>query len=113
MNCSCKPEKEKGDFSDRLGIAKNGCRDPEGNCCLSLQREVWTSCGIIVRGGSLFTYLYFEEMNIDPKDPKNPVRNRFVLSKGHVAPGYSSTLANRGYFPVENLKTLRHTGSYL
>ena len=69
-------------------------------------------------GGSLsaadiFTYLYFEEMNIDPKDPKNPDRDRFVLSKGHVAPGYYSTLANRGYFPVEDLKTLRHTGSYL
>ena len=69
-------------------------------------------------GGSLsaadiFTYLYFEEMNIDPKDPKNPDRDRFVLSKGHTAPGLYSTLANRGYFPVEDLLTLRHTGSYL
>lgn len=69
-------------------------------------------------GGSLsaadvFTYLYFEEMNIDPKNPKMPDRDRFVLSKGHTAPGLYSVLANRGYFPVEDLKTLRHTGSYL
>ncbi len=69
-------------------------------------------------GGSLsaaelFTYLYFEEMNIDPKNPKDPDRDRFVLSKGHTAPGLYSTLANRGYFPVEDLLTLRHTGSYL
>ena len=69
-------------------------------------------------GGSLsaadiFTYLYFEEMNIDPKDPKKVDRDRFVLSKGHTAPGLYSTLALRGYFPVEDLKTLRHLGSYL
>ncbi len=69
-------------------------------------------------GGSLsaadmFTFLYFEEMNIDPKDPKKADRDRFVLSKGHTAPGLYSVLANRGYFPVEDLKTLRHLGSYL
>jgi len=69
-------------------------------------------------GGSLssadiFTYLYFEEMNIDPKNPKMEDRDRFVLSKGHVAPGLYSTLAERGYFPKEDLVTLRHTGSYL
>lgn len=69
-------------------------------------------------GGSLsaadiFTYLYFEEMNIDPKNPKKADRDRFVLSKGHTAPGLYSALANRGYFPVEDLKTLRHLGSYL
>ena len=69
-------------------------------------------------GGSLsaadiFTYLYFEEMNIDPKNPKDPDRDRFVLSKGHTAPGLYSVLAHRGYFPVEDLLTLRHTGSYL
>ena len=61
----------------------------------------------------IFTYLYFEEMNIDPKDPKKEDRDRFVLSKGHTAPGLYSALANRGYFPVEDLLTLRHTGSYL
>ena len=69
-------------------------------------------------GGSLsaadiFTYLYFVEMNIDPKNPKDPNRDRFVLSKGHVAPGLYSTLSHRGYFPVEDLETLRHVGSYL
>ena len=69
-------------------------------------------------GGSLsaadvFTYLYFEEMNIDPKNPDDPDRDRFVLSKGHTAPGLYSTLAHRGYFPVEDLLTLRHLGSHL
>lgn len=69
-------------------------------------------------GGSLsaadiFTYLYFEEMNIDPENPKMENRDRFVLSKGHTAPGLYSALANRGYFPVKELETLRHTGSFL
>ncbi|MCR4850023.1 MAG: transketolase [Lachnospiraceae bacterium] len=69
-------------------------------------------------GGSLsaadiYSFLYFEEMNIDPKEPKKADRDRFVLSKGHTAPGLYSTLANRGYFPVEDLKTLRKLGSYL
>ncbi|HIY55863.1 MAG TPA: transketolase [Candidatus Dorea merdavium] len=69
-------------------------------------------------GGSLsaadiYTYLYFEELNIDPKDPRKADRDRFVLSKGHTAPGYYATLANRGFFPVEDLKTLRKVGSYL
>ena len=69
-------------------------------------------------GGSLssadiFTYLYFEEMNVDPANPKWEDRDRFVLSTGHVAPGLYSTLAEKGYFPKEDLKTLRHTGSYL
>ena len=69
-------------------------------------------------GGSLsaaeiFTYLYFEEMNIDPGDPEKPDRDRFVLSKGHTAPGLYAALANRGFFPVEDLLTLRHIGSYL
>jgi transketolase len=69
-------------------------------------------------GGSLsaadiFTYLYFVEMNVDPKNPQDEDRDRFVLSKGHVAPGLYSALANRGFFPVEDLNTLRHVGSYL
>ena len=69
-------------------------------------------------GGSLsaadiFTYLFFEEMNVDPKNQKMEDRDRFVLSKGHVAPGYYSVLAERGFFPKEDLLTLRHTGSYL
>lgn len=69
-------------------------------------------------GGSLsaadvFTFLYFEEMNIDPQHPDKPDRDRFVLSKGHTAPGLYAALANRGYFPVEDLTTLRKLGSYL
>ena len=69
-------------------------------------------------GGSLsaaeiFTYLYFKEMNIDPANPKWEGRDRFVLSKGHTAPGLYSVLANRGFFPVEDLPTLRHIDSYL
>ena len=69
-------------------------------------------------GGSLsaadmFTYLYFKELNVNPKDPKNEGRDRFVLSKGHTAPGLYSVLANRGFFPVEDLPTLRHIDSYL
>ena len=69
-------------------------------------------------GGSLsatdiLTYLYFEEMNVNPKDDKNPDRDRFVLSKGHAAPALYSVLAQKGFFPVEDLTTLRHIGSYL
>lgn len=69
-------------------------------------------------GGSLsaadiMTYLYFVEMNVDPKEPKKADRDRFILSKGHVAPALYSTLAHKGYFPVEDLKQLRKTGSYL
>ena len=69
-------------------------------------------------GGSLsaadiLTYLYFEEMNIDPQDPKKADRDRLVLSKGHIAPALYSVLSHRGYFPTSDLTTLRHTGSYL
>ena len=69
-------------------------------------------------GGSLsaaeiFTYLYFKEMNIDPANPRWEDRDRFVLSKGHTTPGLYSVLANRGFFPVEDLPTFRHIDSYL
>ena len=69
-------------------------------------------------GGSLsaadiYTYLYFEEMNIDPENPKKADRDRLVVSKGHTSPDYYSALAHRGFFPVEDLKTFRHVGSYL
>ena len=69
-------------------------------------------------GGSLsaadmLTYLYFREMNVDPANPKDPNRDRFVLSKGHTAPALYAALANRGFFPVEDLATLRKDGSYL
>lgn len=69
-------------------------------------------------GGSLsateaFVYLYYEEMNVDPKNPKMADRDRFVLSKGHTAPGLYATLAEKGFFPKEDLLTLRRIGSYL
>ena len=69
-------------------------------------------------GGSLsaadlFTYLYFKEMNVDPANPKNENRDRFVLSNGHTAPGMYAAMAHRGFFPVEDLLTLRHIGSHL
>lgn len=69
-------------------------------------------------GGSLsiadvLTYLYFDVMNVDPKDPKNPDRDRFVLSKGHTAPALYGTLAEKGFFPVEDCKTFRNINSYL
>ena len=69
-------------------------------------------------GGSLsaadvLTYLYFREMRIDPEQPQDPNRDRFVLSKGHCAPGLYATLAERGFFPVADLPTLRHSNSYL
>ena len=69
-------------------------------------------------GGSLsaadlFTYVYVEERKVDPKNPQDPDRDRFVLSKGHTAPGLYAALANKGYFPVEDLLTLRHIGSHL
>lgn len=69
-------------------------------------------------GGSLssadmFTYLYFKELHVDPENPKAPDRDRFVLSKGHTAPGLYATLALRGFFPAEDLKTLRQIGSHL
>ena len=69
--------------------------------------------GCSLSAADLFTYLYFEEMNVDPKNPQDPDRDRFVLSKGHTAPGLYATLAHKGYFPVEELVTLRHIGSHL
>ena len=69
-------------------------------------------------GGSLsaadiYTYLYFAELNVDPKNPKDPDRDRFVLSKGHTAPGLYAALAHKGFFPVDELKNLRKVGCYL
>ena len=69
--------------------------------------------GSSLSAADIFTYLYFEELRIDPKEPKKADRDRFVLSKGHTAPGLYSALAERGYFPKEDLLTLRHVGSYL
>ena len=69
--------------------------------------------GGALSAADIYAYLFFEEMNIDPKEPKKADRDRFVLSKGHTAPGYYAALAHRGFFPVEDLTTLRKVGSYL
>ena len=114
----------------KLILSQHNCFCPtcvrSGNCQLQkvaneVRKDIVTAVHAAKAGhpgGSLsaadvFTYLYFEEMNIDPKDPKKADRDRFVLSKGHTAPGLYSVLAERGYFPKEDLKTLRHLGSYL
>ena len=79
------------------GVYSAGCGHPGGSLSIA----------------DMLTYLYFEEMNIDPKDPKKADRDHFVLSKGHTAPGLYSVLANRGFFDVEELKTLRQIDSRL
>ena len=79
------------------GVYNAGCGHPGGSLSIA----------------DVLTYLYFEEMNIDPKDPKKESRDRFVLSKGHTAPALYSVLAHRGYFDVEHLKTLRKIDSNL
>lgn len=71
------------------------------------------SSGRQLSAADVLTYLYFREMRIDPEQPQDPNRDRFVLSKGHCAPGLYATLAERGFFPVADLPTLRHSNSYL
>ncbi len=98
--------------SEKLSLQKTACKIRKG----IIESTHAAKCGH--PGGSLsatemFTYLYFKEMNIDPAEPKHPGRDRFVLSKGHTAPGLYATLAHRGFFPVEDLLTLRRIDSYL
>ena len=98
--------------SEKLSLQKTACKVRMG----IIESTHAAKCGH--PGGSLsatemFTYLYFKEMNIDPQNPKWEDRDRFVLSKGHTAPGLYATLANRGFFPVEDLLTLRKADSYL
>ena len=98
--------------SEKLSLQKTACKIRKG----IIESTHAAKCGH--PGGSLsatemFTYLYFKEMNIDPSNPKWEDRDRFVLSKGHTATGLYATLANRGFFPVEDLLTLRRIDSYL
>ena len=79
------------------GVYNAGCGHPGGSLSIA----------------DIITYLYFEELRVDPKNPKDPKRDRFVLSKGHTAPALYAVLAERGYFPTEDIKTLRKTTSYL
>ena len=101
MNASEKHDLQVTACKIRMGIIESthaaGCGHPGGSLSAT----------------EMFTYLYFKEMNINPADPKWMGRDRFVLSKGHTAPGLYSTLAHRGFFPVEDLKTLRRIDSYL
>ena len=99
-------------IAEKLTLAKHACHIRMG----VIEGTHSAKCGH--PGGSLdiaelLSYLYFVEMNIDPKDPKMADRDRLVLSKGHAAPALYAALAERGYFPVEDLKTLRKIGSYL
>ena len=98
--------------AEKITLAKHACHIRMG----VIEGTHSAKCGH--PGGSLdiaevLSYLYFVDMNIDPKEPKKPDRDRFVLSKGHAAPALYATLAERGFFPVEDLKTLRKIGSYL
>ena len=97
---------------EKLSLQKTACKIRKG----IIESTHAAKCGH--PGGSLsatemFTYLYFKELNVDPANPKWEDRDRFVLSKGHTAPGLYATLANRGFFPVEDLLTLRRIDSYL
>ena len=98
--------------SEKLSLQKTACKIRMG----IIESTHAAKCGH--PGGSLsatemFTYLYFKEMNVKPEEPKWAGRDRFVLSKGHTAPGLYATLAERGFFPVEDLQTLRRIDSYL
>ena len=98
--------------AEKLTLAKHACHIRMG----VIEGTHSAKCGH--PGGSLdiaevLSYLYFVDMNVDPENPKAPDRDRLVLSKGHAAPGLYAALAERGYFPVEDLKTLRKIGSYL
>lgn len=101
MDAKTKTELQKTALKIRMGVIEGVFHAKSGHPGGSLSSS------------DIMAYLYFKHMKIDPKNPKDPERDRFVLSKGHCAPVLYSALANRGYFPVEDLKTLRHIGSYL
>lgn len=103
---------QKGEIMNRLELMKTANEVRKG-IVTAVHSAKSGHPGGSLSAADILTYLYFEEMNIDPENPKAEVRDRFVLSKGHVAPALYSVLANRGYFPVEDLTTLRKTGSYL
>lgn len=110
--CSCPGSSGKGFVMNDLELKKMAAEVRKG-IVESVHSAKAGHPGGSLSAADVFTFLYFEEMNINPREPKKPDRDRFVLSKGHTAPGLYSALANRGYFPVADLLTLRHTGSYL
>ena len=98
---------------NKLDLQKKGCRHPQRELFLRYILQKAGHPGGSLSAADIFTYLYFEELHVNPENPKDADRDRFVLSKGHTAPGYYAALAYKGFFPVEDLQTLRHIGSYL
>ena len=110
--CECSILKEKGKIMNKLELQKTAVLVRKG-ILTGIYNAQSGHPGGSLSAADIFTYLYFEEMNVNPDNPKDENRDRFVLSKGHTAPGYYSSLAHRGFFNVEELTKLRKVGSFL
>lgn len=110
--CECSILKEKGKIMNKLELQKTAVLVRKG-ILTGIYNAKSGHPGGSLSAADIFTYLYFEEMNVNPDNPKDENRDRFVLSKGHTAPGYYSALAHRGFFNVEELTKLRKVGSFL
>lgn len=110
--CECSILKEKGKIMNKLELQKTAVLVRKG-ILIGIYNAKSGHPGGSLSAADIFTYLYFEEMNVNPDNPKDENRDRFVLSKGHTAPGYYSSLAHRGFFNVEELTKLRKVGSFL
>ena len=110
--CECSILKEKGKIMNKLELQKTAVLVRKG-ILTGIYNAKSGHPGGSLSAADIFTYLYFEEMNVNPDNPKDENRDRFVLSKGHTAPGYYSSLAHRGFFNVEELTKLRKLGSFL
>lgn len=110
--CECSILKEKGKIMNKLELQKTAVLVRKG-ILTGIYNAKSGHPGGSLSAADIFTYLYFEEMNVNPDNPKDENRDRFVLSKGHTAPGYYSSLAHRGFFSVEELTKLRKVGSFL
>ncbi len=110
--CECSILKEKGKIMSKLELQKTAVLVRKG-ILTGIYNAKSGHPGGSLSAADIFTYLYFEEMNVNPDNPKDENRDRFVLSKGHTAPGYYSSLAHRGFFNVEELTKLRKVGSFL
>ena len=110
--CECSILKEKGKIMNKLELQKTAVLVRKG-ILTGIYNAKSGHPGGSLSAADILTYLYFEEMNVNPDNPKDENRDRFVLSKGHTAPGYYSSLAHRGFFNVEELTKLRKVGSFL
>ena len=110
--CECSILKEKGKIMNKLELQKTAVLVRKG-ILTGIYNAKSGHPGGSLSAADIFTYLYFEEMHVHPDNPKDENRDRFVLSKGHTAPGYYSSLAHRGFFNVEELTKLRKVGSFL